>query len=73
MAEIEDKSNKMSSDTDKCFVANHCFGHNLSQIERHFKRLKVDESDKQLTTKSKNDFPINYFSPKSSPYSPKIR
>jgi len=72
MTEIEDKSYKMSSNIDKTCPPKQCFGKNLSEIERHFKRLKVDESEKQSTNRSKSDCPVNYFSPKLSPYSPKM-
>ncbi|CAG2107696.1 unnamed protein product [Medioppia subpectinata] len=57
-----------------------CFSINLSEVQRDFKRLKVDESTPEATTsssiRSKCDNHLNtncnYFALKSSPYSPKI-
>ena len=75
MSEINENTDEISPKSDKNCVSKHCFGHKLSEIERHFKRLKVDERDKQSINGSKSDTTFatnNYFSPKSSPYSTKF-
>ena len=48
----------------------------MSEVVRDFKRLKVDESDKETASEAKchhSTRPSNYFTLKSSPYSPKMR
>jgi len=72
MAQMCDKSEPKKCPNDEI----NGFTINLNEIQRDFKRLKVDESDKQSTIRSKVENQINsscnYFSLKSSPYSPKL-
>ncbi|CAG2160668.1 unnamed protein product [Oppiella nova] len=71
MSDNSDTSDKKCAENER-----QCFCIDLSEVQRDFKRLKVEESDKESPIRSKCDNHMNantnYFALKSSPYSPKM-